>query len=119
MNVALTADGWSGGTTAGVEFVSVPCTTMTAVPVTPLTVTLIVATPSLTARTRPLEFTLATDGSLLEYVTRARERFANDSSLLTASTMLSALACGCSRAASVSGAIHGLVPVRLRVWPAW
>ena len=38
VNVALAVDGWPAGMTAGVEFVSVPWTTMTAVPVTPLTV---------------------------------------------------------------------------------
>src|SRR5215475_10350318 len=40
-----------------------------------------------------------------------------DWSLLTASTMPSALACGCSSESFVSGAIHGLVPVRSSVWP--
>lgn len=65
VNVALTDPDWPEAMTGGVELVSVPCTTITAVPGLPLTVTVMVATPSLTARTSPLEVTLAMEGSLL------------------------------------------------------
>ena len=50
-------------------------------------------------------------------MTLALLRSANDWSLLTASTMLSATACGCSMAGLVSSAIHGFLPVRSSVSP--
>lgn len=53
VNVALAVAGWPATATGGVESVRVACTSMTAVPGTPFTFTVIVATPSLMARTSP------------------------------------------------------------------
>ena len=113
--VAVTLE--PGPTTAGAVSVNGWLTTSGAVAVTPLTVTRNVVTPTATAVTTPLSFTVATRGSLLLYRTCARDRSANDWSLLTASTMLSAVACGSSSAELVSGAIHGFLPVRSSVSP--
>ncbi len=107
----------SGFTTVGASRPSASCTTIGVVPVTPSTVTRIVATPGARMVTVPLPLTVATRGSLLAYVTWLRDRSAKDWSLLAASMMLSALAWFCSSDGSVSGAIHGLLPFRLRVWP--
>ena len=65
VNDAETVDGVPAGTTGGAALVNVPPTTIGAVPETPPTVTLMVAVPSLTARTRPAAETVATLGSLL------------------------------------------------------
>src|ERR1022692_175458 len=113
--VAVMAD--PGVTTGGAVSVN-GCWTVTGVePVTPLTMTLMVATPWAIMVILPPGLIEATLGLLLWYLTVAWLRSAKDWSLLTASTTLSAVACGCSSEEFVSLAIHGFLPVRFMVSP--
>ncbi len=121
VRVVVTVAAWPAVTNCGPCTARESLTTMTMEPVTPPTVTLIVATPSAPAVTMPAELTVATAGLLLEYVTDAFDRFTKDWSLLTASTMSSAVieVSRCSLAGSVSSLIQGFFLVRSSVSPAW
>ncbi len=103
-----------GVTTGGAVSVREWPTTIGVVPLTPSTVTLIVATPSPTALTRPAALTVATFVSLLLYPTVLPDRSAKDWSLFAASTTLSAATC----CWPVSSWIQRFLPVRSTVSPA-
>ncbi|EYT81662.1 hypothetical protein CF54_18270 [Streptomyces sp. Tu 6176] len=121
VSVVVASVVWPGWITGAVFRARTSLTTITMEPVTPPTVTLMVVTPSEAALTTPEELTVATAGSLLAYWTVVLDRSVKVWSLLTASTMSSAVieVSRCSLAGSVSSLIHGFFFVRSRVSPAW